>query len=209
MELILIACCQRKSPGGIHDFKRSNVLDSVSSSTNIDELMNARWELANNLNLSPGFDLGFDQHNQELKFLPAYQRYTGNVYKSSQISCLLPQATSIQVLIISALYGLLDSNDLIREYNVAMNDTLPNGTKLKTWWKYIGLGAIVEECIQVINPSKIYDLLSGHYREALQPWPPDALTQKVELYNYPGQGSGSNWGRGKDLKGLLITHTNH
>lgn len=209
MELILIACCQRKSSGGIQDFKQPMVLDSRLTSISIDKLMKARKDLANTLNLSPGFDLGFNQHTQELKFLPAYHRYTGNVYKSSQIAYLLPQTTSLHVLIISALYGLLDSNDLIREYNVAMNDTLPSRTKLKTWWKHIGLGAIVQQCIQVINPSKIHDLLSGHYREALQPWPPDSLTPILEMYNYPGQGTGSNWSRGKDLKDLLITHINH
>lgn len=206
MELILMACCQRKSSGGNQVFKRSMVLDSVLSSTSISKLMNARKELANILNLSPGFDLGFNQHNQELLFLPAYQRYTGNVYKSSQMARLFPQTISLRVFIISAFYGLLDANDLIRYYNVAMNNTLPNGTKLKTWWKRKGLGAIIEECILEINPSGIHDLLSGHYRDALQPWPSQELIHKVTIYNYPGQGSGSNWSRGKDLKELLLNH---
>ena len=161
------------------------------------------------MRLPPGLDIGIHHHNSDLLYLPAYQRYIGNVYKSSQIAVLFPKTTSIRVLIISAFYGLLDASDLIRDYNVAMNDTLPNRTKLKTWWKRRGLGTIVEECILGINPSRIHDLLSGHYRDALQPWPPHALSHKMEMYSYPGQGSGSNWSRGNDLKELLLTHITH
>jgi len=203
MEVVVIACCQRKASGGIQDFKRSEFLNSTLSSSSIERLLNTRKQLAKMLNLSPGLDIGFNQHNQELLLLPAYQRYTGNVYKSSQIAGLFPETTSIRVLIISALYGLLDANDLIRDYDMAMNDTLPNRTKIKTWWKRKGLGSIVEEYIQGINPSSVHDLLSEHYRDALQPWPPEALSHKIWTYSYPGQGSGSNWNRGRDLNLIL------
>ena len=206
MEVILIACCQRKSSGGILDYKRPFSLNSTLSSSRIDRLMNARKELANILNLSPGLDTGFDQHNQELLFLPAYQRYTGNVYKRSQFAILFPKTTSIRILIISAFYGLLDADDLIREYDLAMNDTLPNGTKVKTWWKRKSLGGIVEEYIRGINPSKIHDLLSGHYRDALQPWPPERLRNNMITYSYPGLGFGADWRRGNDLKSILESH---
>jgi cytoplasmic iron level regulating protein YaaA (DUF328/UPF0246 family) len=121
------------------------------------------------LNLSPRLDICFNQNNQELLYLPAYRRHKGNVYKSSQIVSLFPQTTSIRDLVTSVLYGLLDANDLIRDYDLAITESLPNRTMLKTRWKRKDLGTIVEECIRDINPSKIHDLLSGHYCDALQP----------------------------------------
>lgn len=109
-------------------------------------------------------------------------------------------------MIISGLYGLLDAYDPIRIYNVKMSDTLPNGTKVKTWWKHRRLGAIVEEYIQSNNPTLVHDLLPGDYREALKPWPPKSLQKITKVYEYPKEGQGSNWSRGRDLKGIFTAH---
>jgi len=181
-------------------------LNKTLSPLSFDRLMNARKELGEILDLSPGLDIGSNKHNSELHYRPAYLRYMGNVYISGQIASLYPKTDSLQVLIISALYGLLDANDLIRDYDVAMNDSLTQRSMLKTWWKHKGLGGIVEEYIQVVNPSQIHDLLSGDYRDALKPWPPKAIRHKMLPYNYPGQGIGANWNRGKDLKRILLSH---
>jgi cytoplasmic iron level regulating protein YaaA (DUF328/UPF0246 family) len=205
MELVLIACCKRKQSGGQSEYHNSAALTSNLSTSGYARLMNARRELANIMDSQPGLDLGLQDHDPGLLFFPAYQRYTGNVYSSSQIATLFPKTISISVVIISALYGLLDANDLIRHYDCAMNDTLPNGVKLKTWWKRQGLGEIVSEYIKEARADCVHDFLSGHYRDALQLWP-SGSTENIVSYSYPNQGSGSSWSRGKDIKGFLHDH---
>jgi cytoplasmic iron level regulating protein YaaA (DUF328/UPF0246 family) len=203
MKIVLIACCQTKKQGGDLHYKPSAALTSILSTRKLDRLMEARRELANMLKLDRGPDLGFGNGNSKIKYLPAYIRYAGNVYSSAEISELYPKAKLICLTVISALYGLLDGNDLIRDYDLAMDETLPNGTKAKTWWKLRDLGSIVEEYIRGVKPKLVHDFLSGHYRDALQPWPPNSIYAQVKNHEYPGQGSGSSWSRGKEIKALL------
>ncbi|MDD5371585.1 MAG: peroxide stress protein YaaA, partial [Anaerolineaceae bacterium] len=138
----------------------------------------------------------------------AYLRYTGKVYLRAQVARLYLENQNYILAVISALYGLLDGKDPIRNYELVMNATLPTGTRLATWWKNHGLGKIVEEYILAIKPMKVHDLLSGVYRNALDPWPPKSFrVNGIEYcsYEYPGEGTGSLWHRGDDLKKLLST----
>jgi cytoplasmic iron level regulating protein YaaA (DUF328/UPF0246 family) len=105
-------------------------------------------------------------------------------------------------VIVSALYGLLDGNDLIRNYNLKMDDKLPTGNKVAVFWKRHGLRDILLELISGVDAAEVHDLLSGKYREALSPWP-DPRIRNFSLYEYPGMGHGSSYGRAKDLKKLL------
>jgi cytoplasmic iron level regulating protein YaaA (DUF328/UPF0246 family) len=165
--------------------------------------MGYRKELATILKLDPGPDLDFRKEGSSIKYYPAYLRYTGYLYSGAEISELYPKVRTFRLTVISALYGLLDGDDLIRDYDLAMNETLPNGTKVKTWWKQRGLGSIVEEYISGIKPERVHDFLSGHYRDALKPWPPASISHLVKTHYYPGEGSGSSWSRGKEIKSLL------
>lgn len=107
------------------------------------------------------------------------------------------------MIIISALYGILDANEEIRDYELNMDFTLPIGRKVKTWWKNHGLGSILREIVCNNQFQKTHELLSNSYREAIKPWPPSCDEKRMIQYDYPGQRSGSIWSRAKDLKHLL------
>lgn len=201
MELILIVCCGTKAPGGSPDYRPPEHLASTLGERNFQSLMDARRELAQMRKLESGLDLGFGEQAAGLSFQPAYLRYTGRVYQRSGLGQLLPKA-NYQVLIISALYGLIEAGDLIRDYDLAMKCMLPQG-KVQTWWKLHHLGDILSEYIWNTAPVIIHDLLSKDYREALKPWPRDFLQILYKRYEYPGLGIGSLSRRGDDLKAIL------
>lgn len=207
MEIVIIPCSHKKSGEGGHEYHASPLMSSVLSPSNLEKLLQARLDLSHLLGLSPGLDLGSEYNDSNLRFLPAYSRYKGIVYSASKLSAAFPKAQSLQILIISALYGLLEGRDQIRDYDLTMNNTLPNGMRVKTWWKHKGLGTIVAEYIQKTSSIQVYDLLSGHYRDALHPWPPTSIKAITKLYDYPRQGQGSSWSRGKELKNILAAHT--
>ena len=203
MDLIVIPCCNTKNPGGQPAYQPSVALSDVLGTSACSTLLAARRELARLLGLAPGLDLGFETHDDALRFMPAYQRYNGIIYRTSRLRQLYKPNGSRHVVIISALYGLLDAADPIRDYNLAMSDTL-NGRRLHTWWQQHSLGNILCEYTQHLLPNAAFDLLSGAYRKAIKPWP-ECLQNilSVQRFAYPGQGIGSNYRRGEDLEKLL------
>ena len=108
------------------------------------------------------------------------------------------------MIIISALYGLLDANDLIRYYELKMNDNLKTKTRLSTWWQRHGLRDIVEEYILAQGSPMVHDLLPDTYRNALKPWPLSGITSYCK-YEYPGLYNASNFPRGDDIRKHLIS----
>ena len=208
MELILIACCKEKSFGGTPDYSSPVIKELLSPST-FTRLLSIRKALSQIKNISPGVDLGAKLTQDRILYRPAYLRYAGRVYERSQFKYLYPAAKNLKVLIISALYGVVDANDPIRLYEAVMDETLPNHSRLSTWWKQQELGKIVEEIILALHPHRVHDLLSMVYHSALTPWPPvrlDAAGIQYVPYDYPGQGTGSLWHRGDDLKRLLMAN---
>ncbi len=206
MNLVLLACSNRKKSGGVSEYTLSKPLEQALTPKSFGKLLRARAELVRSVQkkLPTGPDLGFPDIQTGAMYLPAYQRYTGIVYNRGRVQELYPRQNKVCLVIISALYGLLDGNDLIQKYDLVMDETV-SGQRLYTWWKLLGLSKIVEEYIQCCAPEVIHDLLPGKYRKALalSPWPPPSLNNRVKLYNFPGQGQGSNYRRGEILERLL------
>lgn len=205
MDLILIACCKEKQKGGTPNYSAPPLAASLPKNTHL-QLLQVRYELATRLRLPLGQDLSGDFAQEEILFMPAYRRYTGKVYTRAEVARLYPKTSKFKLAIISALYGLLDADDPIRYYDLVMDQTLPNGSRLATWWKNHALGKIVEEYVLALKPGKVHDLLSGSYRIALDPWPAKSFqSHGIEYvpYEYPGEGTGSLWHRGDDLKKIL------
>jgi cytoplasmic iron level regulating protein YaaA (DUF328/UPF0246 family) len=209
MEVIMIACCVRKAEGGTLKYKDSS-LQSGLSAKSYQWLLDMRKELAEKLPITkkanPGPDLG-SSASVSIQYLPAYQRYTGIVYQRGQVQKLYPQAMDRKLLIISALYGMLDAFDLIRNYDLTMNDILTDGKCVQTWWKQNYLGCMVEEYIMAVKPTIVHDLLPLAYRNALGNWSPKSLIFAriaIKQYNFPGQGIGALWRRGDEVEKLLL-----
>ena len=200
MEIILIPCCKRKVIGGARDFQLSGLADVLNAAT-YSRLMEARFDLAKQLGLQPGPDLGFQGKSENIAYLPAYKRYDGVIYRTGDVRDRFNKFNG-RLIILSALYGLLEANDTIRNYDLAMTDSLPMHTRVSTFWQKHGLREIIEEYYLGWESATLHDLLSNNYRKALEPWPAPKIIL-YHPYNYPGLRTASNIPRGEDLKRLL------
>jgi cytoplasmic iron level regulating protein YaaA (DUF328/UPF0246 family) len=94
--------------------------------------------------------------------LPAWQLYSGNRSKLyRKVTDANWQKPNTDIIIVSALFGLLKHNDLIPIYNVSITDRIPhiNRSILNYWQNY--------NLYQNINNNQIIDLLSANYRQAI------------------------------------------
>ena len=207
MELIIIACSAKKSDGGSPKYSPSQLEGYLSKAT-FQRLLTLRSELAQTKHQPAGPDLGGNNPLTKLQYMPAYLRYSGIIYQRSNFAELFPRARGKKVLIISALYGVLDAQDTIQKYDLKMDEDLPNGTRLYTWWKQNLLGEILKEYFRESKPERIHDLLPNSYRKALYPWPPREFIKNKRFIAYEelGQGQGSQWKRGDILRELLISN---
>ncbi len=205
MDLVLIACSNRKQEGGVPDYAPSKQLIQGLSPGSFEKLLDLRSQvvMGSEKSLPAGPDLGIPGSQAIAQYLPAFQRYTGIVYEVGWVQELYPSQSHIRLVIISALYGLLDGHDLIQKYDLRMDDKI-SGQNANTWWKQHSLGKIVEEYIKFYKPSRVYDLLPLTYRKALSSWPPSSLEAVITQYNYPGEGMVESLKhRGRDLEKLL------
>ena len=206
MELILIACSAKKRDGGSPNYSPSQLEGYLSKAT-FQWLLTLRSELAQTKHQLAGPDLGGNNPLTKLQYMPAYLRYSGIIYQRSNFAELFPRARGKKVLIISALYGVLDAQDTIQKYDPKMDEDLPNGTRLYTWWKQNLLGEILKEYFRESKPERIHDLLPESYRKAISPWLPREFDGKKSCISYDdlGQGQGSLWKRGDILRELLAS----
>ena len=199
MKLILISCSGKKAPGGGPQHPPSRLKTSLSPAA-YRNLLSARQELKAVLQESSGHSLGIDQAGGH-KYQPAYQRYQGFVYLFSDFYRLFPKFDG-RVVIVSAMYGLLDAGDYLRNYNLRLADSLPTGLRVETFWRQHGLRDIVVECISRAGADEVHDLLPEKYRSMLGPWP-DPKIEHYQPYTFPAPGQGTGYERPIALKALL------
>ena len=199
MKVILISCSGKKAPGGQPDHPSSKLANYLNSAT-YRVLLNARRELKAILQDAPEQGLGFDKAGVT-KYQPAFQRYQGFIYLYSDFYRLFPKFSG-RVLIISAMYGLLDGGDYVRNYNLRLTDRLPTGMCVETFWKQHGLKDILVECLSNAGVDEIHDLLPEKYRNLLNPWPAPGI-KNYKSYNFPASGQGTGYERPATLKSLL------
>lgn len=199
MKIIIIPCSGKKRDGGTESYKPPQ-LAMILGEEVFRKLLMLRNELSALLNLPPGPDIGGEQE-EGIEFRAAFDRYDGKMYQTADFRRLYPGFQG-RVFIISALYGLLDADDHIRNYNLAMNYRLPSGEGVWHWWKRKGLQTHIETALGNTGVTEVHDLLSELYRKAIGHLISDNQYQ-VHIYTYPGQGTGSLYRRGEDLKRLL------
>jgi hypothetical protein len=205
MELALIACSDGKQGGGASNYAPSKQLTQGLSKGTFGRLLNLRAQVVRGSEkpLPIGPDVGIPVAQTDGQYLPAYKRYIGIVYGYGRVQELYPDQSCIRLAIISALYGLLDANELIQEYNLKMDDRV-SGQRLYTWWKRHNLVDIVEEFILSSKPVIVHDLLPNNYLKALQPWPPESIRHLWRPLDCSGLYQGSGYRRGKELEKLLL-----
>jgi cytoplasmic iron level regulating protein YaaA (DUF328/UPF0246 family) len=211
LDLILITCSGRKISGGGKVSQSKSYLSNYIDSASFSRLVDLRRQINNLLpidkRLAEGIDLGYDHVESTSEFMPAYKRYSGLLYESSSLGTLYPKSSSLKVIIISALYGILDADDQIRKYDWQMKCSLSSCVLTKTWWKNNRLGDLLFKVTESIKPDTIYDFLSQDYRLALTSWYEKNRHYQIELHA-PGQGLNALRINGEILRNILLTHIN-
>ncbi|MEM2960955.1 MAG: peroxide stress protein YaaA, partial [Candidatus Bathyarchaeia archaeon] len=171
--------------------------------------MELRKTVATSLKEEPGIDLGFEVREIKVSYMEAYKRYSGNLYREiNEDSWIkLNNNPNLKMLIVSALYGLVNFKEHIRYYNRKMDVDKVDGKLLKTWWSQQWLSDILIDYVKQNRIEVVHDFLSTHYKEAIQPFPSNLEKINVQYipHDYAGLGSGSDYYRGKDVNNLIQT----
>ena len=204
MKVVLIPCSGRKIEAGETTYEEPK-LKLILGDEAYEDLLRARNNLSGLLGLRTGPDISGDVSESGLQFMPAYRRYHGIMYQEAEFVSLFPNFIG-KIFIISALYGLLEANDFIRNYNLKMNDKLESGEKVWKWWLKKGLGHYLNITLSNSMATEVHNLLTQDYRKAIGSWQEKDRYKNFE-YNYPGLGTGSLYRRGEDLKRILSSRT--
>jgi cytoplasmic iron level regulating protein YaaA (DUF328/UPF0246 family) len=150
-----------------------------------------------------GIDLG-SMSPQSEPLMPAISRYAGDVYvrKQSRIAELLARSEGAGIIIVSALYGLLNAVEPIRDYDLAMTDRMEaSANSVHAWWRKRGLGHLLMELVQsfALPQSNVHNLLSGDYQKAC----PEFCHHFAPRTYRP---LAANFDRHEDVKRLLVQH---
>jgi hypothetical protein len=165
-QLIIIPCCGAKVDGGIEINQGLTFFENIN---NVPELIVRRNE---RINLT-------HPNIQEEELLPAWDRYDGRIYlrlKEHQplINTLIAE-NKLDIIIISALYGVININTPIANYNLRMEAL--GGVNFWSHNHILG-NSINEYCLQnnienvytFLRPNTYYNALIG-LRQHIQTWP--------------------------------------
>jgi cytoplasmic iron level regulating protein YaaA (DUF328/UPF0246 family) len=137
--------------------------------------------------------------------MPAYRRFDGNMYHRIPPEAWETRNETVEVLIVSGLYGLLASRDTIFAYPHSMAEATPPFGKLNRWWHDRGLPAILAAYLKKTRPGTVVDLLSLEYREAVVGYADRLSNVTVKTIDFPGMGRASQPRRGEKVADLLRT----
>ena len=138
-------------------------------------------------------------------FLPAYQRFRGNMYRAIGEEAWRRRVPGVEVVIVSGLYGLAASRDPVVRYDVSMAEPVDRLGKLNRWWRDHGLPSILHAYLEAVHPPQVIDLLSLEYREAVDGYANQLRGTAVRTIDFRGLGRGSQPRRGKKVAELLTT----
>jgi len=207
--LILTPCCKDKQESAISFQRRSEPVRGTQP---------LRDQLLREIKLTP--EIANRRENQDgilnpsSRLTKALDLYTGQFYKAAGDS-LRKMAegryNTIDVLIISAIYGLVKLDEGLKKYEVKMGDALHNGIKIYKFWQQQKLGHILGKYIEEHAVTHVWSLLPDSmpetpYNRVLNQLWEELRNSRVECYWVkltPSQGSGTSYKRGQWLKAVL------
>ncbi len=204
--LVLIPCSMSKVSGGEREYRldAGGPLGRLPPHL-IKELVDLRVHIAKLLDECIDNDLRTASGRTTVPLLPAWKRYQGSLYK--QVSPDLWQTclnrNEVDVVIISALYGVVPAGEWIRDYDASMAQKTAAG-RLCTIWKKLGLPRLLREFIRINGYSIVCDLLSLDYGKAVAGYAADLGDISVKRPNMAQYRSGSTYHRGIKLAKILV-----
>src|SRR3990172_8773052 len=154
-EVVLLSCSKSKRHDGSPGRSDDSFLGNPGPDTIVAQLLAARAELF------PLIVPCQDRTCSAIKddaLLEAHKRYNGIVFSMSCISTGLPPESALRVLIVSALFGLLDARDSIPDYDLELACSLSPGGTVGQFWRRRELGSITAAVVRDLNPTAVHDL---------------------------------------------------
>lgn len=139
------------------------------------------------------------------RYLPAFERFDGNMYRSIPREVWENRHPSVEVVIASALRGLVASRDHIPAYHLSMAESTPPFGKMNRWWHAGELPHILAEYLLAVRPKTVVDLLSLEYRESVAGYENRLGGLNVKAIDFPGMGRASQPRRGEKVAEILRT----
>lgn len=137
--------------------------------------------------------------------MPAYLRYDGNMYRYIPRAAWEDRKDTVEVLIVSGLYGIVASRDTVFAYPHSMAEATPPFGKLNRWWHGMRLPSILAAYLRAKKPKLVVDLLSLEYREAVEGYETNLSGVPVKPINFPGMGRASQPLRGEKVADILTS----
>jgi cytoplasmic iron level regulating protein YaaA (DUF328/UPF0246 family) len=192
--IVLIPESTRKRAGGSPDSSKGDSMDGALPAAERRELEALREKI---LQESPrgSVDGG--------RFMPAYQRFDGNMYRTISPEAWEQRSPAVEVVIASALRGLVASRDPIPAYHLSMAESTSPFGKLNRWWHNAGLPRILAAYLTAIRPKTVVDLLSLEYRESVSGYENRVPGIVVKPIDFPGMGRASQPRRGEMVAEIL------
>jgi cytoplasmic iron level regulating protein YaaA (DUF328/UPF0246 family) len=192
--VVLIPESTRKRSGGSPDSPTGDTVEGELPTTERQELEALRQKV---LQEAPrgSVDAG--------RYLAAYERFDGNMYRSIPREAWEQGSSAVEVVIASALRGLVASRDPIPLYHLSMAESTPPFGKLNRWWHQAGLPRILSAYLRAVRPKSVVDLLSLEYRESVAGYENRVPGIAVRPIDFPGMGRASQPRRGEKVAEIL------
>lgn len=176
---------------------RSQVLDAVSADVDgLDDAALARVAGVGTNKLEGVADLL--RVLADAPTTPASRRYTGVVHGNAGLADLDPAALGTDVLIVSALLGLVALGEPVPDYRLEFSASLPSLGGIGPFWR----AAVADHLAEVGAGRRVWDLLPGEHRRV---WDPDvrAELEVIDVAFVRPDGRPANAARTKVAKGRL------
>jgi len=189
--LVLVPCSERKEP-------RPSRIEPESPIAGILPLRECMVKLAGDITTGPA--------------VPAVSLYDGTLYnqcRGSMEAVASGRYPEIDLLIVSAYYGLVHPAEPIAGYNLHMGDKV-GGVKVYRLWQQLGVGTVLEDYVRRQEITHIWSLLASQYQKALNPFWRN-LKGKVDCWQVivPRGGQSNPYRRGEWLEQVLMTSPHH
>jgi hypothetical protein len=192
--IVLIPESTRKRSGGSPDSPNGDTLEGVLPAAERRELEVLRQRI---IEEGPRGTLDAG------RFMPAYERFAGNMYRNIPREAWDQRSSAVEVVIASALRGLVASRDPIPAYHLSMAESTPPFGKLNRWWHAAGLPRILAAYLMAVQPKTVVDLLSLEYRESVAGYENRVPGVAVRRIDFPGMGRASQPRRGEKVAEIL------
>ncbi len=151
MDLIIIGCCARKNIGGTS----LAFTTFFEQNEQVPDLNNAREYL---LQQHPPYNVN--------EYLTAWDRYDGTVYRKLKQRPIqdkidfLRAAGKLEILIVSALYGVINYDTPINDYNLKMTDHVDEMTLTHYWQQDHVLANAINTFVEYKSIQNVFTFLT-------------------------------------------------